>query len=96
LHIWFALKGKGFDEAFNGLTKSLLGLPFDHPAVYLLVEISAAIRKKLRANKLFTLGDIFVRYELTRAAILRDDPLLQPFVLAFGQRQINLHPHVVR
>ncbi|KAJ2463158.1 hypothetical protein GGI03_004018 [Coemansia sp. RSA 2337] len=75
--------------------ESLLGLPFDHPAVYLLVEISAATRKKLRANKLFTLGDVFVCYELTGAAISCDDPLLQLYILAFSQRRINLHPHVI-
>ncbi|KAJ2051783.1 hypothetical protein GGI08_005175 [Coemansia sp. S2] len=96
LHSWFALKGKGPDETFNGPIESILGLPFDHPAVYLLVEISAATRKKLQMNKLFTLGDIFVCYELTGAAISRDDPLLQPYALAFSQRWINLHPHIVR
>ncbi|KAJ2070440.1 hypothetical protein GGH13_004022, partial [Coemansia sp. S155-1] len=54
--------------------------------------ISAATRKKLQANKLFTLGDIFEQYEPTGAATSRDDPLLQPYVLALSQRRINLHP----
>ncbi|KAJ2866486.1 hypothetical protein GGH94_001527 [Coemansia aciculifera] len=96
LRTWYALKGKGPDETFNGSIETLLGLPFEHPAVYLLIKISGAVRKRLRANKLFTLGDIFVRYEPTGAATSRDDPLLQPYVLAFGQCRINLHPHVVR
>ncbi|KAJ2860068.1 hypothetical protein GGH94_005744 [Coemansia aciculifera] len=56
---WYALKGKGPDETFNGSIKALLGLPFDRPAVYLLAEISAAVWKKLRAHKLFTRGDTF-------------------------------------
>ncbi|KAJ2055113.1 hypothetical protein GGI17_006738 [Coemansia sp. S146] len=93
---WYALKGKGPDETFNCSIDIILDLPFDHPAVYLLVEISAAAWKRLRANKFFTPGDIFERYEPTGAAISRDDPLLQPYVLAFGQRRINLHPHVIR
>ncbi|KAJ2428528.1 hypothetical protein GGF41_001349 [Coemansia sp. RSA 2531] len=80
---------------FNGPVESLLGLPFDHPEVYLLVEISVATRKKLWANKLFTLGDIFKQYKPTGAAISRDDSLLQSYVLAFGQLQTNLHPHVL-
>ncbi|KAJ2088243.1 hypothetical protein GGI16_006362, partial [Coemansia sp. S142-1] len=83
LRSWFALKGKGPDETFNGLIESLLGLPFDHLAVYLLVEVSAATRKKLRANKLFALGNILERYKLAGTAILHDDPLLQLYVLAF-------------
>ncbi|KAJ2452441.1 hypothetical protein GGI03_006773, partial [Coemansia sp. RSA 2337] len=95
LRSWFALKGKGPDETFNGPIESLLGLPFYHLAVYLLVEISAATRKKLRANKLITLGDIFVRYELTGVEISRDDPLLQPYVLAFSQGRNRLHTHVI-
>ncbi|KAJ2866747.1 hypothetical protein GGH94_001317 [Coemansia aciculifera] len=96
LRTWYTLKGKGPDETFNGSIETLLGLPFDHSAVYLLVEISAAVRRRLWANKLFTLGDIFERYKPTGAAISQDDPLLQPYVLAFGQCRINLHPHVVR
>ncbi|KAJ2809610.1 hypothetical protein H4S07_003163, partial [Coemansia furcata] len=39
---WFAIKGKGPDSTFTGSIEALLGLPFDHPAVYLLVNISAA------------------------------------------------------
>ncbi|KAJ2012553.1 hypothetical protein GGI14_005773, partial [Coemansia sp. S680] len=53
--------GKGPDEIFNGSTESLLGSPFDYPAVYLFVVISVATRKKLRASKLITLGDSFER-----------------------------------
>ncbi|KAJ2755848.1 hypothetical protein GGI19_001309 [Coemansia pectinata] len=59
LRTWYALKGKGPDETFNGSIEALLGLPFEHPAVYLLVEILEAVRKRLQANKLFALGDIF-------------------------------------
>ncbi|KAJ2053946.1 hypothetical protein GGI08_004700, partial [Coemansia sp. S2] len=92
---WFVLKGKGPDEAFNSFVESPLGLPFENLEVYLLVEKSAATRRTLQENKLFTLGEILERYELTGAAISRDDPLLQPYVLAFGQRRINLHPHAV-
>ncbi|KAJ2810938.1 hypothetical protein H4S07_002379, partial [Coemansia furcata] len=40
--------------------------------------------------------DVFERYELTGAAISRDDPLLHPYVQAFRQYKINLHPHVTR
>ncbi|KAJ2420397.1 hypothetical protein GGF41_004271, partial [Coemansia sp. RSA 2531] len=54
LRSWFALKDTGPDETFNSSIKCLLGLPFDHPLVYLLVKVSAATRKKLWANKLFT------------------------------------------
>ncbi|KAJ1913141.1 hypothetical protein LPJ71_002579, partial [Coemansia sp. S17] len=92
---WFVLKGKGSNGTFNGPIESLLGLPFDHPVMYLLIEIYAATRKKLQANTLFTLSDIFEQYEPTGPALSHDDPLLQPFVLAFGQRRVNLHPYVV-
>ncbi|KAJ2750133.1 hypothetical protein GGI19_005280 [Coemansia pectinata] len=95
IRTWYALKGKGPDETFNGSIETLRGLPFKHPAVYLLVEISEVVRKRLRGNKLFTLGDIFERYKPTGSAISRDDPLLQPYVQAFGQRRINLYPHAV-
>ncbi|KAJ2012429.1 hypothetical protein IWW57_006320, partial [Coemansia sp. S610] len=96
LRSWFAIQGKGPDGTFNGDVDSMLGLPFEHPAVYLLVDITAAARKKLRENKLFTLGDVFERYEPTGAAISRDDPLLRPYVSAFTKFKINLHPHVTR
>ncbi|KAJ2457255.1 hypothetical protein GGI03_006149, partial [Coemansia sp. RSA 2337] len=59
------------------------------------VEISAATQKKYLANKLFALGDIFKLYRPTGTAISRDDPILQPYVLSFGQRRVNLHPHVI-
>ncbi|KAJ2508789.1 hypothetical protein IWW47_000422, partial [Coemansia sp. RSA 2052] len=96
LSSWKSVGGRGPGNDFEGPLESLLSLPFEHPAVSLLTQLPAKARNSIRSNKIFTLGDVFQRYEPTGAAITRDDPSVLPFVKYFVKRSINFHPRVVR